>query len=67
MLQTAMKNTFNLSRPKFGIKSYEVSDNMLYEPYYRNNYKNNGVEMIWRKKDKKNDHPIDDIIKLNSW
>jgi hypothetical protein len=67
MLQTAMKNTFNLSRPKFGIKSYEVTDNMLYEPYYKNNYKNNGVEMIWRKKDKKTDHPIDDFTKLNSW
>ena len=62
-----MKNTFNLSRPKFGIKSYEIADNMHYEPYYKNNNKNNGVEMIWRKKDKKTDHPIDDFVKANSW
>ena len=39
-----MKNTFNLTRPKFGIKSYEVADNMHYEPYYKNNNRNNGVE-----------------------
>ena len=62
-----MKNTFNLTRPKFGIKSYEVADNMHYEPYYKNNNRNNGVEMIWRKKDKKTDHPIDDFVKVNSW
>jgi len=43
MLQTSMKNFFNFSSPKYGIKGYEVSDNMLYEPYYKNNYKNNGV------------------------
>lgn len=30
-----MKNYFNKMRPKFGIKNYEIKDNMHKEPHYK--------------------------------
>ena len=35
MLESNMKNYFNKMRPKFGMKNYELKDNMQKEPYYR--------------------------------
>ena len=30
-----MKNQFNLSRPKFGVKHYVAQDTTMKEPYYK--------------------------------
>ena len=38
-----MRSTFNLVKPKFGLKNYVLHDNMHIEPYYKNNNKNGGV------------------------
>jgi hypothetical protein len=35
MISNGMKTSFNLSRPKFGIKSYNVRDSHLEEPIYK--------------------------------
>jgi len=35
MISNGMKTAFNLSRPKFGIKSYEIRDSQLEESIYK--------------------------------
>ena len=35
MISNGMKASFNLSRPKFGIKSYNVRDSHLEEPIFK--------------------------------
>ena len=42
-INLGMKSTFNLVKPKFGLKNYVIHDNMHIEPYYKNNNKNGGV------------------------
>lgn len=35
VIQNQMKNYFNKMRPKFGIKNYDIKDNMHKEPYHK--------------------------------
>lgn len=35
MLESNMKSYFNKTRPKFGIKNYDLKDNMHKAPYYK--------------------------------
>jgi hypothetical protein len=35
MISNGMKTAFNLSRPKFGIKSYNIRDSHLEESIYK--------------------------------
>jgi hypothetical protein len=60
MLMSNMKNYFNKTRPKFGIKNYEMKDNMHKEPYFQ-------ISKIAINKKDKPDGVFDQYIKLKSF
>jgi|TARA_B110000305_G_C19401386_1_gene620361 hypothetical protein len=62
MITNGMKNTFNLTKPKFGIKSYNVQDSYLKDEYY----KIDGVAVHKLPKNE-NDAFTDKHVKLTSW
>ena len=37
MVESSMKNEFNLKNPEYGIKHYQVTDTYQYEPLYKAN------------------------------
>lgn len=55
-----MKNYFNKMRPKFGMKNYEVKDNMHKEPYFKID------KIAINKKDKPDGH-FDNYVKMKSF
>ena len=59
MLESNMKNYFNKMRPKFGMKNYEIKDNMQKEPYYR-------IDKIAISKKDKPDGVFDQYVKLKA-
>lgn len=59
MMEANMKSYFNKMRPKFGIKNYEVKDNMHREPYFK-------IDKIAINKKDKPDGVFDQYVKLKS-
>lgn len=59
MLENNMKSYFNKTRPKFGMKNYEVKSNMHKEPYYK-------IDSIAVNKKDKPDGVFDQYVKLKS-
>lgn len=60
MLENNMKNYFNKMRPKFGMKNYEIKDNMHREPYYK-------IDKIAISKKDKADGVFDQYVKMKSF
>lgn len=54
-----MKSYFNKTRPKFGIKNYELKDNMIKAPYYK-------IDAIAVNKKDKPDGVFDQYVKMKS-
>lgn len=61
MLQSSMKNTYNLSKPQYGVKHYICKDNMQREPYFKIN------AIAVNKKDKKGDNFVDEHVAKMKW
>ena len=59
MISGNMKNYYNKQHPKFGIKNYEVKDNMNLEPYFK-------IEQILMSKNMKANGVFDQYLKLKS-
>lgn len=59
MLESNMKSYFNKMRPKFGMKNYEIKDNMHKEPYFK-------IDKIAVNKTDKKDGVFDQYVKLKS-
>lgn len=59
-LEHNMKSYFNKTRPKFGMRHYEVKSNMHKEPYYK-------IDAIAINKKDKPDGVFDRYVKMKSW
>lgn len=56
-----MKNTYNLTKPKYGVKHYVCKDNMQREPYFKIH------AIAVNKKDKKGDNFVDEHVAKMKW
>jgi hypothetical protein len=54
------KKNASLTRPKFGVKGYEVQQTSMFEPYYK-------ITNIATSKRKTKENFIDEYCKANAW